>query len=208
MEKLFRIRCSQIGKIMGNAKTPGELSAGCKTYLKEWYANDSEQISSKYINKGNDVEDDLINFMAETLGYGMAEKNYITNSDEYFCGTCDVNLPDCIVDVKASWNRKTFQEQMLEPINSDYEWQLQGYMHLYNKPKAKLFYGLMNTPETNYSEEVIFEDMPVNERWFGYGFDIDYEKIKLIKAKVDKCREFLKEYESQINARTGKLITL
>jgi hypothetical protein len=205
MERLFRIRCSAISKIMSNAKIKGELSQTCKTYLHEWYAGDNEQIQSKYLDKGNQVESDLIDFMAIQLGFGMAEKNSVTNSDEYFIGTCDVNLPTCIVDVKASWNRKTLQQQAIEGVNSDYEYQLQGYMHLYKKETAFLFYGLMNTPETNYSQEIIYEDMPNNERWLAYKIDRDLNKIDAIIEKVNMCREYLISYDKLIKSKMGKV---
>ena len=112
--RIFRIRCSAIGKIMSNAKVKGELSQTCKTFLHEWYAKENEQIHSKYIDKGNQVEDELIDFMAEQLGFGMAEKNRVTLSDEFMQGTCDVDLPTCIVDVKASWNKKTLQQVVID----------------------------------------------------------------------------------------------
>jgi hypothetical protein len=203
--RLFRIRCSAIGKIMSNPKVKGELSQMCKTYLHEWYANDNEQVHSKYMDKGNEVEDDLIDFMADVLGYGMAEKNRVTVSDEYIQGTCDVDLPNCIVDVKASWNRKTLQQQVIEGINTDYEWQLQGYMHLYKKDEAILFYGLMNTPETDYSAEIVYEDMPVSERWIAYKIKKDDTKIQAIIERVKMCREYLNEYDILIKSKLGRV---
>ena len=47
--RIFKIHCSQIGKIMGASKPAGQLSVTCKTFLKEWYANEYEEIHSKYI---------------------------------------------------------------------------------------------------------------------------------------------------------------
>lgn len=205
MERLFRIRCSQIGKIMGNAKVKGELSQTCKTYLHEWYANDQEQIYSKYMEKGNEVEDDLIDFMARQLGYGMAEKNRVRVSDEYFDGECDVDFHDAIVDVKASWSRKTLHEQVLNGLDKDYEMQLKGYCHLYKKDKGILFFGLMNTPETNFSPEVVYEDMPENERWLAYNVKSDPEFIESVKEKVIQCREYLVEYDKLIKSKLGNI---
>ena len=68
---LFKIRCSAIGKIMANAKKEGERSAGCITYLKEWYAEqmfgDREEIRSKYMDKGNFCENEAIDICAPRL---------------------------------------------------------------------------------------------------------------------------------------------
>lgn len=199
----FRIRCSAIGKIMSNAKKEGELSQTCKTYLHEWYANDREQIHSKYMDKGIEVENDLINFMADVLGYGLAEKNTVRLHDEWIEGECDVNLPDCIVDVKASWNKTTLHNQVLDGMDKHYEWQLIGYCYLYKKPKGILFFGLMNTPETDYSNEIIFEDLPANERWIAYEVNPTKEQIESIYDKVIKCREYLTEYDKLIKSKLG-----
>lgn len=203
--RIFKIRCSQIGKIMGNAKVKGELSQTCKTYLHEWYANDKEQIHSKYMDKGNEVENDLIDFMAEVLGYGLAEKNTVRLHENWIEGECDVNLPDCIVDVKASWNKTTLHKQVLEGMDSDYRWQLIGYCHLYRKPKGILFFGLMNTPETDWAPEVIFEDLPPNERWIAYEVIPTKEDFEAIYDRVIKCREYLTEYDMLIKSKLGVL---
>lgn len=203
--KEFKIRCSQIGKIMSNAKVKGELSQTCKTYLHDFYAHDNEEIHSKYIDKGNEVESDLIDFAAVQLGYGIAEKNKVTVHDEYFVGTCDVNAHDAIIDVKASWNRKTLHQQVLDGLDKDYEWQLQGYMHLYQKEKAILFFGLMNTPGTDWTDEIIYEDMPDNERWLAYNIVADKERINLVIERVKQCREYLDNYDKLIKSKLGTL---
>lgn len=199
----FRIRCSAIGKIMSNAKVKGELSQTCKTYLHEWYANDKEQIHSKYMDKGIEVENDLIDFMADVLGFGLAEKNTVRLQEDWIEGECDVNLPNCIVDVKASWNKTTLHKQVIDGMDRDYEWQLIGYCYLYKKPKGILFFGLMNTPETDYSPEVIFEDLPKNERWIAYEVIPTQEQFDAIKERVMKCREYLNEYDKLIKSKLG-----
>jgi hypothetical protein len=205
MTRIFNIHCSQIGKIMGASKPAGDLSTTAKTFLKEWYANEQEQIHSKYLDKGNMVEDDLIDFMAVQLGYGMAEKNKVTIHDEYMTGTCDVLFPDCVVDVKAPYNKKTLHDSV-EEFNLDYEWQLQGYMNLYKRDKAILFYGLMDTPETDFLPEVIYSDLPVNERWIAYKLDVDLDKIEAIKKQVLLCRSWLEKYDISLKSKLGRII--
>jgi len=205
--KKFKIHCSQIGKIMGNAKVKGELSAGCKTFLKEWYADEKEQIWSKYLQKGNMVEGDCIDFMASVLGFGIASKNqYEPIEDEWFIGQCDVILSNLIVDVKSVWNRKTLQEAIIDPLDSDYEWQGRGYMHLYNKENFILFYGLLDTPaECNYDNEVIYSDMPEVERWVAYQVSHQEELIQQIIDKVERCREWLVEYDALVKSKRGRV---
>lgn len=205
MDRIFKIRCSAIGKIMSNAKVKGELSAGCKTYLHEWYANDNEQIRSKYTDKGNMVELEAIEFMEKVLNLGLIEKNFYTKEDEYFKGTCDVNA-DKIYDIKAAWNRKTLLDHAIAGIDSDNEWQLRGYMRLYSKKEGVIFHALMDTPEeVNYGEEVTYSHFPDSDRWVGFKVTHDETLEKSIIDKVIKCREYLEEYHNSIINKLGKI---
>jgi len=180
------------------------LPETCTTYLKEWYANDNEKIYSKQMNKGINVEDDLIDFMAICLGFGLAEKNRVRVSDEYMEGECDVDLPSCIVDVKAPWNKKTLHDST-EGLDKGYETQLIVYCHLYKKPKGILFYGLMNTPETDWSEEIVYDDFPINERWHAYTVNANPSYINEIIERVKLCRTWLENYDIEIKGKLGRI---
>jgi len=168
------------------------------------YANEHEEIHSKEIDKGNEVEKDLIDYMAIQLGYGMAEKNEVTLHDEFMVGTCDVHFPDCVVDVKAPYSKKTLHDSVME-FNDAYEKQLQGYMNLYNKPFAILFYGLMNTPETDWRPEVIYDNLPDAERWVAYRFERDDEFIQAVKDRVLMCRAWLEKYDIELKSKLGRI---
>lgn len=184
-----------------------QLPSTCTSYLHEWYANDFEQIQSKYTNKGEMVENDLIDFAISQLGYGVGDKNLEYRSDEFITGTCDVVLPDAIMDVKAPWSRETLHKQLIAGLDKDYEWQLQGYCHLWQKPKAILFYGLMDTPpEVNYTNEVIYSDMPDNERWFAYNITADHARIIEVKNRVKQCRIYLEGYDAIIKSKLGRVM--
>jgi hypothetical protein len=207
MDRIFKIRCSQIGKIMGNAKKAGELSVTCQTYLKEWYANDNEEIHSKYFDKGNMVEMEVIEMAAEKLGFGFAEKNQISMDDEYFTGTCDVDMPLCIIDTKAPWNKKTLNDAAVDEVNTDYIWQGRGYMRLYNRQEYYIFYGLVDTPEeANYGNEVKFSHIPEDERWIAYKIKRDVTIEQQIIARVIECRAWLDQYDKKVKSRLGKVI--
>jgi len=202
---VFKIHCSQIGKIMGASKPAGGLSVTCKTFLHEWYANDREEIHSKYTDKGNWVEQELIDFMAVKLGIGMAEKNLIAKEDDYFIGTCDVDSVEMVVDVKAAWNNKTLHDKT-GGAESDHIYQGHGYMRLYDKPKYVLFYGLMDTPsDVNYDIEVTYSHLPEDERWVAYSFNRDESVIESIIERVKLCREYLTNYDKLIKSKLGKL---
>lgn len=181
-----------------------QLPETCTTFLKEFYAGDNEQIHSKYLDKGNFVEDDNIDLAADVLGYGMASKNTITFSDEFMVGTCDVDLPDAIMDVKSPWNNKTLLDN-IDKIDPAYEWQLRVYMKLWRKQKGILFYGLQNTPESDFYPEITFDHLPINKRWLAYVVNRDESLENKIITRVLACREWLERYDKRVNGRIGKM---
>lgn len=205
--KQFKIRCSAIGKIMCNAKVKGELSQGAKTYLQEWYTGEHKEIHCRQVDKGHYVEQDLIDFMASQLGYGLCDKNIIPNEDDFFITNgCDVLLDGVIVDVKACWDIKSLHKHAIAPIDCDYNWQLLGYMHLYKRTKGIVFHGLMNTPaDINYGVEVSYEHLPTKERWTAHYVNYDIALIKEVEGKVIKCREYLVEYDYLVKSRLGRI---
>ena len=98
------------------------------------------------------MEDDAIEFASGVLDWGMVFKNEEARSNDYVVGTCDVVLSDRIPDIKSSWDQFTFPLFETKLPNSDYYWQLQGYMDLWNKPKAQIVYVLMDAPQRTKSK--------------------------------------------------------
>lgn len=205
MKKIFKARPSALGKIMSNAKTKGDLSETCKTYLIQWLTDDFDDIDTKYFRKGNIQEDRCIEFASQVLGLGSLRKNLVTMENDFLIGTCDVNdeINDFIIDTKCPFTLKTLQDAS-NKLNKDYEWQLRGYMSLYNRNNAILFYGLLDTPEeANYGIKVIWEDLPIEERWVAYQFKRDLDIEEAIKERVIQCREWLDEYEEATKKKLG-----
>ncbi len=201
--KKFKIRASQIGKIMTNAKSKGDLSAGCKTYLKEWYAEQMfgtrEEIRSKYFDKGNICEGEAIDMIAVQLNLGMLAKNEEHFENDFMTGTPDVITEKMIIDAKCSWDGKTFLDAITSKINSDYEWQLQGYMNMTGKEQAKVCYCLLDTPEeANFGNEMVFSHIEPAKRFFAFDVVSDPERMILVKQKVEQCNVWLEEYDQII----------
>ena len=208
--KLFKARPSSLGKLMSKSKKQGELSQTCITYLKEWYSEDKEEITSKYFTKGILLENEAIEFASKVLYGGIkAYKNEDIYANEWLVGTPDVILENSIIDTKCSWSRKTLLDSALE-LNTDYQWQLIGYMFLCNKDFATLFYYLGDTPAAaNYGTKVSYSHLEDFERWVSYEFKRDLDKEQEIIEKVEQCREWLKNYDAEIQARIGtRIITL
>ena len=195
----FKIRASASGKLAVNPRSKGEaLSKTTKSYVQEWLAGEiygvRKQIKSKYLDKGNAVEDAAIDYASAELGWLFAIKNEEYFEDEYFCGTPDVMLEDKIIDIKSSWDCFTFPLFDEEIPNKDYYYQLQVYMHLTGKRKAQLCYVLMNTPEDiAYGETEDYTDIDSKYRIKTFDIDYDIEVIEMLQEKVLISREYIKE---------------
>jgi hypothetical protein len=195
----FKIRASASGKLAVNPRSKSEaLSKTTKSYVQEWLAGEiygvRKQIKSKYLDKGNAVEDAAIDYASEELGWLFAIKNEEYFEDEYFCGTPDVMLEDKIIDIKSSWDCFTFPLFDGEIPNKDYFYQLQVYMHLTGKRKAQLCYVLMNTPEDiAYGETEDYTDIDSKYRIKTFDIDYDEEVIEMLQEKVLISREYIKD---------------
>lgn len=201
----FKIRASALGKIMSNSKKEGELSQTAKSFLMEWYANEDKQVHSKYLEKGVMMELEAIDFAANVLELGLAEKNKINFANDYMTGTPDVINGDTVIDVKVPWDCATFQSNVFG-MNKDYEWQLRSYMILTGTTRAILFYALMDTDEAiNYGEEVTYQDLPDKDRWIAYEIAHDEETEAKIIERVEMCRTWLAEYDQKVKSKLGRI---
>jgi len=203
--KIFRMRGSQAGLLLTNGKDALGLGTSLITCLKDYYAEEKsgvkEEINSKYLIKGNLMEQELIDITAERLGLGILEKNEIRFHDEHFSGVPDVITDEFIIDTKNSWSYKTFLDAIISPINKDYEAQLQVYMHLTGIKRAKLVYVLLDTPaEANYGNDIFYSHMPINERFYSFDLEYDPAMIEKMIEKVNNCKIFLNEYDERIKS--------
>mgnify|MGYP001978134333 CR=1 FL=1 len=109
---MLKIRCSSIGKIMTNARSKTEtLSKTTISYLEEWTKEQiysrRKEIFSKYLDKGNAVEVDSLDFIKTHLNYKQLEKNEESFENDFLTGTPDAILDDHIIDVKNSYFRSS-----------------------------------------------------------------------------------------------------
>lgn len=166
---LLKIRCSQLHKIMSlpTAKRDrGKLSVGGKTYIehlaKEFVYRYRSQVKSKYIDKGNECEDDsimLLNDLAHWKGdFLHYTKNAVRYESDILTGEPDIiSIPEKMTrDTKTSWGLDSFPSLVsraeAKESASDYEWQGRGYMMLLNEhgieiDKHSVDYCLVDTPD-------------------------------------------------------------
>ena len=126
-------------------------------------------------------------------------------------GECDIVLPDTIVDIKSSFSCFTFPLFETKIPDTDYEWQIQGYMHLWQKHKGMVSYVLMDMPDEMIEKELrwklpqgftkeqyeteyakyIYSNIDTKYRVKSFEFEYDANKIEQVEARVKLCREYI-----------------
>jgi hypothetical protein len=217
----FKARCSSLGKIFTNPRSKSEtISETTKTYLEEWMIEQRfgirKEISSKYLEKGIEMEDTAIQEYSKLFNVECF-KNDEWFENDYITGTPDLILDDKIVDIKNSFSAFTFPMFDTELPNKDYRYQLQGYMYLTGKTQAEIAYFLLNSPDgiilseaksIMYKEglgadwlDVLveevrashnFDHIPMQERCKVFKVERDEAIISEIKDRVENCREYIK----------------
>jgi len=196
-----------------------ELSTGAKTYIKELWLEDNygikQEINSKYLTKGNDVEDLSIQLVETMMDKGSLYKNDEYFENDYVKGTPDVITDTCVIDVKSSWSAATFPFFDEKLSNKNYEWQLKAYMWLTNIHESYLSYCLVPTPEVLILDEMRrvswkrgeggevsktvenevrqyfdISEIPVWERIKSFKVTLKGEDIAKIKEKVNLAKEY------------------
>lgn len=145
-------RCHSLGDLMGakGLGLTGEKRA-IHSYI-EMFENRTNEIKSKYLEKGIFNESEAITLVNDVLQSNFT-KNEVRMANDLITGECDIEDSNEIVDVKCSWDRFTFLDSF-SGGGKNYEWQLRGYMQLYEKPKASVIYCLTDKPDHMMKKEL------------------------------------------------------
>ena len=218
----MKIRCSAIGKIMTSPKSKGEvLSQTTKTYLHELAIEEiygiRKEFSSRYTDKGNEVEDLSIALCNDVLDIGFIYKNEEHFTNDWITGTPDVNTNEILLDVKSSYDATTFPFFDTKLVNKSYFYQMQGYMFLTGKEESLLCYCLIDTPLQIVEDEIrrehwkaslieesldlrafvqakhTFGHIPKEKRLKVFKIARDEQVIEDIKTRIEQCREYYNE---------------
>ena len=147
---------------------------------------------------------------------------YIIGTPDLYDGEDILNCNE-IIDIKSCWDIFTFLSNVEKPENDLYYWQLQGYMALTGAKFGTVAYCLTNTPDSivegekwnllrrmdvateddlNFKREFAllqanrkYDDIPFEDRVLTYSIPRNDEDIDKVYQKVEKCREFLNEFE-------------
>lgn len=198
-EILFR--CSSIGKLMTEPKTKAEgpLSVGAKTYIRELAQQEifgvEFEFSSKETQKGIEVEDQSISLLNRVRGLSL-QKNTERKTNGLITGECD--LYDAARkrghDLKSSWSAKTFPGWVVDCEDKLYEWQMRGYMLLWDADEWEVNYALVDTPERLIGFEPlamhVVSHIPEHMRLTSWTIQRDFAKERAIAEKVEAAREY------------------
>ena len=198
----MKFRCSSLGKLMTEprSKSEGVLSVGAKTYIRELAAQEifgvEFEVSSKAIEKGIEVEGDAIDLLNSVRGLSLF-KNTERKSNEFITGECDLFDAEAKRghDIKSSWSIATFPITVADCEDRLYEWQMRGYMALWDADEWEVNYCLVDTPD----RLIGFEPMPLHvvshlPEWMRvttWTVKRDLEKEAAIYEKVKAANEYL-----------------
>ena len=201
----YKQRASQAGILLTRG---GVGSKMVQTYLqekvKEQIYGVKKSFSNKYTEKGIKVEDNAIDYAIKALNLPFVMKNEKPFKNDFFTGTPDIILDDEILDIKSSWDCFTFplfvdsiMKKEGEPYSEyrNYYCQLQVYMYLTGKRKARLCYVLMNTPDDMAKWETKHDYSKVDERYRIKTFDVEYNSdcIMKLQEEVEKARKYINQ---------------
>ena len=169
---------------MTDSRTKEPLGETCKAHLMECYIEQvykrRKDFTNKYIERGIACEEDSLTLYSRVMKE-FFKKNKQTFSNDFLCGTPDILTTDDVIEIKTSWDIFTFHSVIHKAINKDYFWQVQAYMELAERQRAKLVYCLVDaTPE-------MVEDAKKKLMW---QFNtIDRTAIELNPEYTEACAE-------------------
>jgi hypothetical protein len=200
------IRCSSIGKLMSEPKLKSEvLSVGAKTYVRELAAQEifgvEFEVSSKEMEKGIRCEPDSIALLNRVRGLSL-KKNTERKSNAFITGEADLFDPQAGrgYDLKTAWSLATFPLSMVDCSAASvtlYEWQMRGYLALWDCAEWDVAYAMVNTPEDLIGYDVqtlhFVDHIPAHMRLTTWTIARDSAKEVSMFEKVKHARTYYAE---------------
>lgn len=207
MKLQHKFRASSLAEIMTDPKGKDEvLSVGAKTacekLAKQFVYGYDENVTSKYMEKGIQVEDKSIALINQVF-FTNYKKNTERRTNQWVTGECDIFVPaQKVIDVKSSWSLATFPATSKSAEDKTYEWQLRVYMMLWEVQESETNHCLVNTPE----ELIGYEDAALHEvdhiepelRITRVVYQRDLALEEKIKIKCEAAQKYLNELIDQI----------
>lgn len=215
--KQFKCRASQMGTLLTNDRSGKSMGETAKSYCKEWLISEitckEKDVKSKYLERGNAMEERAIQRVAKYYGCELV-KNEIQLENEYFTGTFDTKNIEIVIDTKVPFDAFTFPFFVENP-DKDYYAQLQVYMDLTGLRKASLCYCLENGSDEqieklswqiakelgkdepdiedwdNAEKKLSYDHLPENLRIKVFEFEYDEDFILKAKQRVSDSRKYI-----------------
>lgn len=181
------------------------LSTGGKTHVRTLLAQAilsvDFDVGSKEMSKGIQCEDDSIALLNHVLGLNL-RKNTERKCNEYLTGECD--LWDAALrigrDIKTAWSAATFPI-LFEDVNPAavklYNWQMRGYMWLWDAVKWHVDYCLVDTPEELVRNQPlqlhVVNHIPAEMRVTSWCIERDKSLEVLMAEKVKAARRHYRQ---------------
>lgn len=202
-------RCSSIGKLMVEPRSKSEvLSETAKTHIRELAAQAifgvDFEFSSKETEKGILCEPDSIALLNKVRGLSLT-KNNERRDNGLWTGECDLfhAARRRGHDVKTPWSIKTFPLIPADAEDRMYEWQMRGYMRLWDADEWEVNYCLVNTPEhlIGYESQALHfvDHIPPHQRVTTWLVKRDATKEAAMAEKVRIAREYFREVISEFD---------
>jgi hypothetical protein len=195
------------------------LSSGAKSYIEdlaqEYVYGYTNIVSSKYTQKGIIVEDESIALYNERF-FTSYRKNKERRTNDYITGECDIYTGERIIDIKSSWSLATFPSLSSQAHKTEYEWQMRGYMWLWDCDEAEVAFCLVDTPEEliGYENPLLHqfgetelreEPLPIELRITTITYLRDRAIEEKIKRRVTAARAYLDTIVARIHTEHGLL---
>jgi len=206
-------RCSSLPKLMTNPRKKSEslsetaksLSDTAKSYIKklakENFYGYTSKVETKQMRKGTEYEMESIALVNSVWFGSNFVKNQLRENQGYLSGHPDIITDDSIIDIKTSWSLETFPAL---PEDADsYEWQVRGYMHLFNKPRASVIFCMIDTDDellSDWDNRDIHKVSHIDptKRITVVQYERDEMKEELMLSRLRDASEFYSQYMQQL----------
>lgn len=177
------------------------LSEGAKTYVRELVRQEIWGVdfdtSSKYTEKGLAVEAEALALLNRVRGLCLV-KNTERRSDGLITGEADTVDPGprrCGHDLKSAWSLQTFPAFVKDCEDTLYEWQMRGYMRLWDLDRWEVNYAMVNTPEEllgRYDPQQLHlvDHLPEHLRLTTWAIERDRELERQMDIKLKAARDY------------------
>lgn len=217
---IYKARCSSLKELMtGRARKDGSIDFGdtVKSMVKRQVVNElfgyGSPKENQYTKKGLLLEDNAIKAVGLLTGT-LPVKNTERRNNPWIQGECDVLTDEAIRDIKCSWSRDThpwfIEDAESKAKEYGYDWQMQGYMWLWDKPVAYIDFILLPTPyeclkpwDDEFDHIDMVESIPLQHRIVTVKIERDINAQLAIKKRiaeavpyyVDRYNELAKKHK-------------